>query len=90
MTEEKAIELILSELTRAQQLHPIWPLDEVHAAAIVTEEAGELIQASLNYYYISQDCVNSKMAKKDFYNKMLIEAVHTGAMAVRFLMNATE
>jgi len=87
MTRENAIELLLAELDRAQRLHPKWPDDEVHAAAIVAEEAGELVQAALNHYY-------RKPKNSDPYvldaEKMRTEAIHTGAMALRFLINMVE
>ncbi len=79
MTRENAIELLLAELDRAQRLHPKWPDDEVHAAAIVAEEAGELIKATLNYYYHNGG-----------RDDMRTEAIHTGAMALRFLINMEE
>ena len=76
-TETDAVELILAELKRAREQHPIWPTDPIHAAAIINEEAGELIQAALDYTY-DQDRARSTM---------LEEAVQVGAMAIRFLAN---
>lgn len=35
---------ILSELSRAEVKHPTWPVDNVKRAAIVCEEAGEVIR----------------------------------------------
>ena len=87
MTRENAIELLLDELDRAQRLHPKWPDDEVHAAAIVAEEAGELVQAALNHYYRKPK--NSDPWVLDA-EKMRTEAIHTGAMALRFLINMDE
>jgi len=87
MTRENAIELLLAELNRAERLHPQWPADEVHAAAVVAEEAGELVQAALNHHYWKPgmpDCYFNDPAK------MRTEAIHTGAMALRFLINMEE
>jgi len=76
MTYHEAILLIYQELGRAETIHPVWPEDAIHAAAIVSEEAGELVQAANDFIYDS--------GAKD---KMQTEAVHTGAMAIRFLIN---
>jgi len=40
---------VRAELNRARGLHPVWPDDQVHQVAIVCEEAGEALQAALNY-----------------------------------------
>jgi len=72
------LDAIFLELSRAENLHPFWPTDKVHAAAIVTEEAGELLQAANSY---------EETADKDYLNNMRKEAVQVGAMALRFLLN---
>ena len=51
----------------------------IHQAAIVTEEAGELLQASLNH----NEHKGSKKA-------MITEAIHTAATVIRFLKNIEE
>lgn len=76
MDRQRAIELILLELDDAQDKHPTWPVDPVHASAVLNEEAGELTQACLQYAY------EGKIAKAH----MSLEAAQVGAMAVRFLM----
>ena len=76
-TETDAVELILAELKRAKEQHPIWPTDPIHAAAIINEEAGELIQAANDYTY---DRENAR-------STMIEESVQVGAMAIRFLTN---
>ncbi len=45
---EKAIELVFAELRYAERKFPGWPEDPVHAAAILAEEAGELVKAALD------------------------------------------
>lgn len=80
MTFEDAILLIKQELERAEKLHPVWPTDKIHAAAIVSEESGELVQACnniLNYIGCTEE---------DYY-KVKKEAVHTAVTAIRFLIN---
>ncbi len=70
---------VVDELCRAQALHPEWPEDPVHAAGIVIEEAGELMQACLDKTY------GGKHA-----DKVRAEAIQTTAMGLRFLLNYKE
>ena len=74
MKRQDIIPEILCELERAKKLHPDWPEDQVHAAAIVNEEAGELIRAVLNETYHGTDARLSD-----------VEAIQTAAMCIRFL-----
>ncbi|MGW8257953.1 MAG: hypothetical protein ACWGMZ_10745, partial [Thermoguttaceae bacterium] len=66
--------LISDELKRAKAKWPGWPTDPVHAAAIVAEEAGELVQAALQCTY-----------EGSHSQKMVDEAIQVAAMAIRFL-----
>lgn len=68
--------LVLESLIKAKTKFPEWPIDPVHAAAIVVEEAGELQQAALQYCY--EDGGIEQIKK---------EALHTAAMAFRILQN---
>lgn len=68
------IQDVLDELERAQEKFPTWPSDPVHAAAVVAEEAGELVKAVLQSTY--------EQAPFDNVRK---EAIQTVAMALRFL-----
>lgn len=77
-----SIEYILDELDKASEAHPEWQTDPIHAAAVVAEEAGELIQAALDHIY--QHC-NHKDG--DTISRMKKEAIQTGAMALRFLIH---
>ena len=79
MKIENALAQIFSEVERAEKLHPDWPTSPIHQAAIVTEEAGELLQASLNH----NEHKGSKKA-------MITEAIHTAASVIRFLKNINE
>lgn len=67
---------VITELQRAEAKHPFWPKDHIHAAAIITEELGELTQACLQAKYENGDPINIK-----------IEAIQVGAMAIRFIYN---
>lgn len=75
MTDTEAITLILDEVKRARGIHPGWPSDPIHAAAVLAEEAGETVQASLDLVYHNGS-----------RNAIVAEAVQTGAMAVRLLV----
>jgi phosphoserine phosphatase len=78
LTPEEALAAIVTELSRAERLFPSWPIDPIHAAAIVAEESGELTQAALDYFYGRQ--LDEEHMKQ--------EAVHTAAMALRFLLGS--
>ena len=73
---DEIIEKIIDECCRAAKLHPNWPTDPIHASAILNEEAGELTQAVINWFY--HDGNFAEIEK---------EALQTGAMVVRFLVN---
>ena len=71
-----AFDLIFSELRRAEEIHPGWPEDVVHAVAIMVEEAGEAMQAALDVHYRNR-CIDD----------LRIELAQTGAMAIRALIH---
>lgn len=66
----------IQELRRAKELWPEWPSDHVYAAAIVAEEAGELVQATLNSAF---------KGKPDEHSYQ--EALQTAVTAIRFASN---
>lgn len=67
---------IVDEAIRASGIHPQWPTDALHAVSILTEESGELMKAAIEYHYNNGDI-----------EAVREEAVQTGAMALRVLMN---
>ena len=71
--------VVADELEQAERVFPSWPVDPIHAAAIVAEEAGELVQAALQFRY--QDGSKEAMRR---------EAIHTIAMGIRFLVELEE
>ena len=79
MKIETIIALVMGEIDRAENLHPVWPTDIVKAAAIPVEEAGELLRAA-----------NDHDEKHTSRQTMITEAVHTAASAIRFLKNLEE
>ena len=74
---EGALKMVVGEYWRACGKFTAWPTDPVHAAAVVQEEAGELVRACLQMTYephkVSREAV-------------LLEAIQTAAMAVRFIV----
>ena len=68
--------MVLDELNRAELKFPSFPIDPLHAAAILAEEVGELQRACLEWIY-EGGCF--EVIKK--------EAVQSAAMALRFLFN---
>ncbi|MBF0482244.1 MAG: hypothetical protein HQL37_15315 [Alphaproteobacteria bacterium] len=71
-----AIQAILEELSKAREKHPEWVEDPIHAAAILAEEAGELVKAAIDFSYSGAPI-----------GEMFVEAAQVGAMAIRFLEN---
>ena len=67
-------DLIQIELAGARLLWPAWPTDPIHAAAVLAEEAGELVQAANDFTYSNGSLEH-----------MREEAVQVAAMAMRFL-----
>ena len=75
---EDIIRQIRAEVVRAQDLHPEWPTDPMHALAIVSEEYGEFAKAVLQTVY-----EYPKSTPDDIEE----EAIQMAAMAVRFLLS---
>ena len=65
---------ILNELAKAKEKWPNWLDDPIHAASIISEEAGELTQAANDFCY-----------GDGTIEHMVEEAAQVGAMAIRFL-----
>ncbi len=66
----------VAELLKAKAKFPRFPTDPVHAVAIMAEEAGEAVQASLLVNYESHSIERIKK-----------EVIQTGAMCIRILNN---
>ena len=73
---EKAIDSIFDELRAAEEKHPGWPEDKIHAVAIMVEEAGESMRAAIDYTYSAGDIEHLRK-----------ELAQTGAMCLRALMH---
>jgi hypothetical protein len=70
------LEEILDEVRRACAKFPLWPIDPLHAVAVLSEEAGELVKATLEAVYEPRKAGPAQMRE---------EAVQVAAMAIRFL-----
>lgn len=76
MTEDEAFDAVFHEVYMAKLKYPAWPIDPIHAAAVVAEECGELVQAAVQAIYEPE---------KNPPNALRDEAIQTAAMAIRFL-----
>ncbi len=74
---DQCLTAIVSELSRAEENYHEWPDDVVEAASIISDKARELLSASIDY----------RRGFDTDSNRMLTEAVMTGAMALRFLLS---
>jgi len=57
MKAVEALREFREELEAAERKFPKFPRDAIHAAAIVAEESGELVQAALQYTYEGGSCL---------------------------------
>lgn len=76
MKTETVIALVMAEIDRAEKIHPVWPRNLIHAGMVVAEENGELVKSILDHN-----------ERKGSRQAIITEAVHTAAMAIRFLKN---
>jgi hypothetical protein len=75
ISDDQVLEAVRHTIYAARQKHPVWPIaDPIHAAGIVAEEAGELIQAALQAKYEGAPVERCRA-----------EAWHVIATAVRFI-----
>ncbi len=97
MSPTQAINLIMTELRKAEEKHPGWPEDRIRQTAIVVEEAGEALRATLNLIELREHLVRTPSEGYDatlaehkmeaIEDEMVKEIAQTGAMAIRWLMN---
>ena len=76
MTAYAAVDAMLKELERAKVKHPTWPTNTLEQVAVLAGEAGETLQAALHFVEGRGDI-----------ERVRAEAIQTGAMAIRVLMN---
>lgn len=82
MNKHEIYNLINEELKRAKRNYPQWPDHVVARAAIVGEEAGELLQAALEIKYEPSKKGRTKEQQMECMKK---EAVQVAVTAIRFL-----
>lgn len=75
---EKIITDVFAELKRAEAKFPGFPVDPLHALAVLQEEVGEVQKAVLQSVYEPE-----KSSPGDIYD----EGVQVAAMALRFLFS---
>ena len=73
------VEKMKTELESAMKEFPEWPVDPIHAAAILNEETGEVIKSVLEYVYEPSKGATLMDIEK--------ELVQTMAMSMRMLIN---
>jgi len=73
---DKCLVAIVSELEQVERDYPDWPENEVDAAKIISDKAARLLSAS-NMHRRKEQHDN---------NRVLNEAIQTGAMVLRFLL----
>lgn len=69
---------IMAEVERATVKFPTWPTDPLHAVAVLGEEYGELVKATLQSVYEPHKSSPSDVRE---------EAIQCAAMAIRFCMS---
>lgn len=72
----EAIGMVIDGLDEAEAKHPEFPSDPVHMAAILAEEAGEVVKATNNFYWHRGDIEEVRK-----------ELAHAGAMVLRMLLH---
>jgi NTP pyrophosphatase (non-canonical NTP hydrolase) len=79
----RALDRIMQELQHAEHKHPGWSRDPLRQVAVLMEEAGEALQATLNMIERREgDVLNAPVD-----DAILKEVAQTGAMALRYLIN---
>jgi len=79
VSDSEILQAFAEECDRAERIHPDWPEDSVYQAAILSEEAGEVMKACLEHRF--------EPGKGVSMQDVVREAVQVGAMAFRFLKN---
>ncbi len=81
MSLEQILQQVRQELDIASHKFPTWPVDPLHAVAIVSEESGELVKSVMQHVYEPE---------KSTLEDIRTEAVQTAAMAIRFIASLEE
>lgn len=84
MNRKEIWQAIETEMRKAKKKFPTWPDHVCAKAGIVCEEAGELMQACLQWKYQRSD---SEVVQSEQVERMREEAIQTAVTAIRFLEN---
>lgn len=76
---------MVKEMERAEKKHPVWPADRLRQTAILVEEAGEALQATLNLIEYLDREQPDEAAVAALESALESEVISTGAMAIRWL-----
>lgn len=74
---------VLDELAAAEGAWPGWPQDAIHGAAVLAEEAGEVVQAALQLTYRHAMMTEGQRTQREHLREELLQ---TAAMALRNLV----
>ena len=74
-----AIDQVIEELRKAEEKHPSWPVDQVHAVSIMSEEVGKAVRAANDYEFFDHG--------QGQINELANKLARSGAMVVRCLEN---
>lgn len=76
-----------SEYRKAEAKHPFWPDNRLEQVCILVEEAGESLQATMNFlqFVNSPPDFPTYEDMDELREKIRIEVAQTGAMALRLL-----
>jgi hypothetical protein len=80
---EACMEAVKDEVERAQNLHPAWPSDPLHALGILFEEFVELTRAMVQLTYEPEKVIFSPAGVAE-------EALQTAAMALRLMLHLND
>ena len=77
---DKCLRAIVSEFWHIEEDCPAWPDNVVDAARVISDKASKVLSASATLYHGSYEDKN----------QMLREALQTGALVLRFLLNVDD
>ena len=74
------LDAIRREMTRAEEIHPNYPMDPLRQTALMCEEAGEALKEAINL--TRPRAHNQKRSRQ----KLRREVIQTAVMAIRMLI----
>lgn len=85
--KQSTLDAILDEIRRAEEKWPGWPDDVIHGAAIVAEEAGEVVKAALDCTYLPKGYTPKQLAAVHHrrVKHLRVELAQTAGVCIRML-----